>query len=321
MEPWGDVADNPGRFRSRDVIEVQTGYREETLDRLYSSARQHFERYRDKTGSLVKRSTEVWKSQHYFYIFFQYIHVYSAAVCDAIQDVCRTSKLKDNRAVPTSTFYQVILKSAVEWSLTIDFIDFKERLMYDNHHPLFPSLFTTIWDTTKLAVQQPGQQGVFRLVHNGHYDGDCFLVLLGVTFTGHLVSYNGLHRPTAYDAHIFDDTTHLHPQHPSEMNIGDCHFSTCANFATPAPKPPGQHRSIQDQIWNNYLQLPRSRIETMNTVFKNHGMFKKGGVFRGQVNHLAVYAKITAHATAVELRVRREQDGPRYRPYGWWPHY
>jgi hypothetical protein len=46
-----------------------------------------------------------------------------------------------------------------------------------------------------------------------------------------------------------------------------------------------------------------------------------GEPFRGWVRQLAVFTKITLHATAVELRSRRERGGrPRYAGYGWWPH-
>ena len=37
-----------------------------------------------------------------------------------------------------------------------------------------------------------------------------------------------------------------------------------------------------EQLWNSWLQLPRSRIEHLNTVIKNHAMFN-GAPFRGWV--------------------------------------
>ena len=98
-------------------------------------------------------------------------------------------------------------------------------LQMDNHHPFFPTLFTTIWDTTCIRVEDSGDWALGRYTNNGHYDFPCYLVLLGITFTGLLVFYSGLHRSTAYDSHIFNDTAHLHPQHPCEMKICDGHFS------------------------------------------------------------------------------------------------
>ena len=78
---------------------------------------------------------------------------------------------------------------------------------------------------------------------------------------------------------------------------------------------------IKNKNKNKYLQLVRSRIETLNTVFKRHGMFKKGAIFRGHVVNLAVFVKITAHGTAVELRERQQLRGPRHTGFGWWAHF
>ena len=217
--------------------------------------------------------------------------------------------------------YKIILPAAKEWSLVINFIRWGDRLQFNNHHPMFPTLFTTLWDTTCIRIQEPRNWAVARYTCNGHYDFPCYLVLLGITFTGMLVFYSGLHRSTAYDSHIFQDTEHLHPQHQFEMNIGDVHIRNCSNFATPPVKPTGGHHSPADLVFMQYLQLVRSRIETLNTVFKRHGMFKKGAIFRGHVVNLAVFVKITAHGTAVELRERQQLRGPRHTGYGWWAHF
>ena len=193
-------------------------------------------------------------------------------------------------------------------------------LQMDNHHPCFPTLFTTIWDTTCIRVEDSGDWALGRYTNNGHYDFPCYLVLLGITFTGLLVFYSGLHRSTAYDSHIFNDTAHLHPQHPCEMNIGDGDFKNSRNFATPPTKPQGGHFSNADFIFMQYLQLARSRIETLNTVFKCHGMFQS--VFRGHVVNLSVFVKIAVHGTAVELRARsRAGRCTRHEGYGWWSHF
>ena len=50
-------------------------------------------------------------------------------------------------------------------------------------------------------------------VRHGHADWPCLLVLLGINFKGDIVFISGLHRSTAYDANIFEDTRHLHPQY------------------------------------------------------------------------------------------------------------
>jgi hypothetical protein len=59
---------------------------------------------------------------------------------------------------------------------------------------------------------------------------------------------------------------------------------------TPAQKIGGRMLTALEQLWNSWLQLPRSRIEHLNTVIKNHAMFN-GAPFRGWVQNLAVFRK------------------------------
>ena len=89
---------------------------------------------------------------------------------------------------------------------------------------------------------------------------------------------------------------------------------------TPAQKIGGRMLTALEQLWNSWLQLPRSRIEHLNTVIKNHAMFN-GAPFRGWVQNLAVFVKITLHVTAEDIRQRRRVfREPRYAGFGWWKH-
>lgn len=98
-------------------------------------------------------------------------------------------------------------------------------------------------------MQKPGDWSFGRNVVNGHYDfpwrvappihalsllllsaactsgaltythiyllSHCsYLVLTAITFTGQLIFGSDLMRSTAYDAHIYQETEHLHPQLP-----------------------------------------------------------------------------------------------------------
>ena len=157
-----------------------------------------------------------------------------------------------------------------------------------------------------------------RFIVNGLYDFPCFLVLIGITLTGEIVFASSLFRATGYDAHFFFDTEHLHPQYTWERNIGDGHFSTCPQFDTPAKRVGGRNLTPLEHVWNNWLQLVARVWSELNKVAKNHRMFA-GEPFRGWVRQLAVFVKITLHATAVELRCRNKR-GHRYEPYGYWAH-
>ena len=171
-----------------------------------------------------------------------------------------------------------------------------------------------------MRVQRATQWQYSRFVVNGHYDFPCFLVLIGITLTGDLVFGSDLFRVNAYDAHLFEDTRRLHPQLPHELNIGDGHFSTCPGFSTPVQKIGGRQLTVAEAIYNKWLQLVRSRVEHLNSVVKQHQMFK-GEPYRGWMKNLSCFVKITLHASAAEIRQREKKNGaPRYAGYGWWPH-
>jgi len=315
---WNDLATNNNADRSRTAVEAQTGYCSATLDVLWAGAMEHFiqipgDGRRGGGRHFKRRSREMWRAQHYFYILLMYIHLYPPE--DNMIDVLQTAKCKVNR----KGFYKDILPLAREWSLHVNHINWNDRLKFDNHHPMFPSSHTAIWDSTCIRVQRSPDWTLARNVVNGHYDFPCFLVLIAITFTGELVFASELLRVNSYDAHTFMDTRHLHPQYAFERNLGDGHFRTAPQFDTPFQKVAGVLLTVLELIWNKWLQLPRSRVEHLNTVVKNHRMFR-GEPFRGWVEQLALFTRITLHATAVELRSRRARDGPRYAGYGWWPH-
>ena len=77
---------------------------------------------------------------------------------------------------------------------------------------------------------------------------------------------------------------------------------------------------MAEAIYNKWLQLVRSRVEHLNSVVKQHQMFK-GEPYRGWMKNLSCFVKITLHASAAEIRQREKKNGaPRYAGYGWWPH-
>ena len=150
--------------------------------------------------------------------------------------------------------------------------------------------------------------------HSGSY-----LVLIGITFTVQLVFGSNLARSTAYDAHIYEETSHLHPQGPRELTIGDGHFATCRRFFTPVAATGGRVLTPQGVTWHEWVQLVRSRVEHLNTVLKNHRMFK-GEPYRGWVRNLKLFVRISLHGAAAEIRARTRRDGDRYAGFGPWPH-
>ena len=118
-------------------------------------------------------------------------------------------------------------------------------------------------------------------------------------------------------AHIYEDTYFEHPQLPWELNIGDGHFATCPSFFTPIQATNGHVLTALETTWNEWIQLVRSRVEHINTVIKNHRMFK-GEPYRGYVRNLRVFVKVSCHGAAVRLRADEAATGPRYNGCGPW---
>ena len=75
----------------------------------------------------------------------------------------------------------------------------------------------------------------------------------------------------------------------------------------------------QEMTWNEWVQLVRSRVEHLNTVVKNHRMFK-GEPYRGWVRNLKLFVRISLHGAAAEIRARTRRNGGRYAGFGPWPH-
>ena len=142
--------------------------------------------------------------------------------------------------------------------------------------------------------------------------------MIGITFLGGIVYASGLLRSTSYDAHSFEDTKHMHPQQAWERNIGDGHFGTLPRFFTPVAKQQGRHLDGMERQWNLMIQHVRARVEHVNRIIKSHTMLS-GVPYRGYALNLAVFVKLTLHATAEAIRRRKHKLGhPRYQGFG--PH-
>ena len=190
-ESWNDLATNNNADRS---VEAQTGYCAATVDVLWAGAMKYFikkipeERRRQGGRRITTRTRQMWRVHHCFYIPLMYIHLYSPEDC--MIDTLETARCKVTR----KGFYKDILPLAQRWSLHVNHINWKVRLKFDNHHPMFPVSHTAIWDFTCMRAQTSPDWTLTRNVVNGHYDFPCFLVFIAITFTGELVFGSKLFR-------------------------------------------------------------------------------------------------------------------------------
>jgi len=141
-ETWGNIGINPEADRSRHHSAAQTGYAPATLDVLWTSAEPSFTLIYEGNGRYKTRQEEMFKAQHYFYIFLMYIHTYPEE--DKMIDTLETQRIKIGRR----SFYKYILPLGRRWATHIDLIRWEDRLSPMNHHAYFPVDVTVIWDTT-----------------------------------------------------------------------------------------------------------------------------------------------------------------------------
>ena len=117
--PWSEVsaATKTRRKDRKPAWEADTGYDEETLNALFAGAEPFFSEVPDGNGGFKKRTRELWRAQHYFYIFFCYIHNYPTE--GYAPTALRTSRLHE---VSLDTFYKCIMPVARNWSVQVDHI-------------------------------------------------------------------------------------------------------------------------------------------------------------------------------------------------------
>ena len=117
--PWSEVsaATKTRRKDGKPAWEADTGYDEDTLNALFAGAEPFFSEVPDGNGGFKKRTRELWRAQHYFYIFFCYIHNYPTE--GYAPTALRTSRLPE---VSLDTFYKCIMPVARNWSVQVDHI-------------------------------------------------------------------------------------------------------------------------------------------------------------------------------------------------------
>jgi hypothetical protein len=135
METWESVAVHAHANRGgMSAVKAQTGYPSSVLTLLWESARPHFSKTITSDGFFKQRERELWRSQHYFYVFLMYIHHYPTD--NRMPDFLVTTKLRndDCGGISKTTFYNLIMPLANLWYQSINLIQWQDRLIWDNHH-------------------------------------------------------------------------------------------------------------------------------------------------------------------------------------------
>lgn len=136
--------------------------------------------------------------------------------------------------------------------------------------------------------------------------------MIGITFTGVIVHYSGLHIGTMHDAPILRENP---PQfEPWEWGIGDGAFIGNPNILVAFQNQEGKQLNDDQLHFNGWFNYWRGRVEHIIGEVKNHDMLS--GVFRGSFVLLHAATRLTVHLTNVKIKL----NPPRYETVGPWRH-
>jgi hypothetical protein len=209
--------------------------------------------------------------------------------------------------------YYVINTHLSYLSTHLNEIHWSDRLSPWNHGEYFPFYVTAMTDTTPIYVQQPQNSTLRSALFNRKYSWTIYKLQISVDFLGRIVCFSGPHIGNAYDAHIWNNTSNLHPVLDWEYLLGDGHYGSLSEYITPHTQPQHGHLSNSQYLENTMIAHYRSRIEHVNAAFKCHKMMQVD--FRGGIQLLNDVMHVTAHTTNVVLHKYL-----RYTPVGPWEH-
>eukprot|EP00657_Telonema_sp_P-1_P012207 TRINITY_DN8657_c0_g1_i1.p1 TRINITY_DN8657_c0_g1~~TRINITY_DN8657_c0_g1_i1.p1 ORF type:complete len:248 (+),score=36.79 TRINITY_DN8657_c0_g1_i1:123-866(+) len=241
----------------------------------------------------------------------RWIHMYPTWEQSPV--VLWTPKLVQSQGcgIGKETLRDQVLAYAIALGLAMDEVHWDDRLDPYNHTEFLPTLFTFMLDTAPLRICEPvGSEN--HLTFQPKYKFSCFKIQIGMTLTGQICLYTGLHWGVSPDNHIWKWTTKDHPLQQGELGIADGIYKGEPQLIT---KFCGNELSLSDEQLhaNSIISFYRQRVEHIMHEIKDHAIFHQP--FRGSARLLAAIARLVVHATAVELRLH-----PRYEGMGPWSH-
>jgi len=116
---------------------------------------------------------------------------------------------------------------------------------------------------------------------------------------GQIVLCTGPHLGVCYDGHIWKRTG-AKLLLPWEWWIGDGAYISQKQFLYPHRVPPNGSLTAEQILTNTIISHYRARVEHINHLFEQHGVFR--GKFRGGIALLSSAFYVIAHTTNIELR-------------------
>ena len=191
-----------------------------------------------------------------FFLVYVYIHLYPRG-----KNMPLILRVRGRpRGYDKSTFRRQILPLAFDLAKALDEVQWSDRLDPFNHHPFFPTGFTTIWDTAPIYVATPRDSAINRLLYQPKYKNCVFKLQIAITFRCQIVYFSALHLGTAHDGLIFRNTADEHPFLPWEWGLADKIYQAEKQLLISCRKPRNGELSLEQQAASSKLDTARSSV-------------------------------------------------------------
>lgn len=310
-QSWWEMSES----NTRTGVLVATGYSCEVLDYIW----QIYSTQLANRLAALERPVSMHEDllAGYFFAALVYIHHYprwNKFVSQVISNR-RVGKLSETK------LYTIVYPVIACLSQVVDEVHWDDRFDNMNHGSHFMrDRFTTIFDGSNINIsninrtsENPLRRLMCRLLFNGSkYNHCCYKFMIGITFTGVIVHFTGLHLGTLNDNVILDEYP---PDFRDwEWGLGDGAFENSQHILIKYQQPDGGVLTRDEVYFNSIFNYWRLRVEHIIGEVKNHSIFDH--VFRGSVGLLEAALKLTIHMTNVKLKMAL----PRYETCGPWPH-
>lgn len=278
-----------------DGVPEDTGYDSGVLNDVY--LRYHSAMFPESTACYPSWSTCTWNQIHY-YLLFVYVHQYPK-----FKHFKRVMRVRgQDMGISKDAFRDNILPLACRLAAAINEIQWGARLDPRNHHSLFPTTVTGIVDTFPIDVSCPLCSRAHYLFFAKKYESCIVKVQMACTFLKDIIFYSGPHFGAESDQTLGVNHVDTLQFLPFEMWLGDGVYYVCRRLIVPHRTPRNGCLTRRQIIENDLFGAARGVIEQANALIVHHAMFE-GRRYRGDLDYLGVFLKITIHMTALYIRM------------------
>lgn len=197
--------------------------------------------------------------------------------------------------ISKDAFRDNIMPLACRLAAAINEVQWGARLDPRNHHSLFPTTVTGIVDTF------PKDASCHYLFFAKKYESCIVKVQMACTFLKDIIFYSGPHFGAESDQTLGVNHVDTYQFLPFEMWLGDGVYCVYRRLIVPHRTPRNESLTRRQIIENDLFGAARGVIEQANALIVHQAM-SEGERYRGDLDYLGVFLKITIRMTALYIR-------------------